>query len=98
MSQAASGVTYQTTGGFLYKRLHGQKIVAPEHLKRVTGRIFTVRDFTKASRKFLKDLLYKKTPKIVKAISYHSKSTDFWDLTKIFISCCNYPFKNACRI
>jgi hypothetical protein len=71
MSQGASGMIYQTTGEFLYKRFHGQKIAASEHLKRVTGRIFTVSDFTKASSKFLKDLLYKKTPKIVKAISYH---------------------------
>jgi hypothetical protein len=64
MSQAAFGMIYQTTGGFLYKRFHGQKIAASEHLKRVTGRIFTVNDFTKASRKFFKDLLYKKTPKL----------------------------------
>jgi hypothetical protein len=42
------------------------KITASEHLKRVTGRIFTITiviGFMEASRNFLLDFLHKKTAK-----------------------------------
>ncbi len=66
--QAAVGTTFTVTGSL--------RKAGTRHLKRFTGRIFTiVSDFREARRNFILDFLNKRQPKIVKTISAHSKST-----------------------